>query len=132
MCPDGDKRTHRPAPRFVPQKPVSAWVIGPEYHEAYGVVANLSTSGACVVSNDAFDPGQAIEIKISFYRCAEMLEAEAQVVWTREDLCSEVPTYTYGCAFQGLSRDRQTRLETMLQRPSFEKAPVKPRDVPPE
>jgi hypothetical protein len=123
MCPGEARRARRPAPRFVPQTPVSAWVQGPEHHEAYGVVANLSTSGACVVSNDAFDPGDAIQIMISFYHCTEMLEAEAQVVWTREDPRSEVPTFTYGCAFQRLSRDQRTRLENMLQRPSFQKAP---------
>jgi hypothetical protein len=72
----------RRAGRFVPATAVTVALLEENLPIAYGVVSDLSESGACVTTNTSLSPGKAYQFKMSFFG-GEILEAAARVVWRR-------------------------------------------------
>ena len=50
----------------------------------YGVIANVSESGACVWTDGALDPGARLSLRVSFAQPAEVHDVAAVVVWGDE------------------------------------------------
>lgn len=51
----------------------------------YGVIANVSETGACVWTDGRLDPGARLALRVSFARPAEVHECAATVIWSDEE-----------------------------------------------
>jgi Tfp pilus assembly protein PilZ len=74
----------RSAHRVVPAKPVTVAVESPKRPRAYGVVANISEVGGCVLTAANFDVGEEIVLAVSFPQESQPLETLGHIIWTRE------------------------------------------------
>ena len=72
----------RASARFVPRRSVTVAFEGGENPTAYGVVANLSESGACVWTDARLETGEHVRLSLSFAREPLPVPAEGQVVWS--------------------------------------------------
>jgi len=68
--------------RFVPRRSVTVAFEGQGNSRSYGVVANLSESGACVWSDAPLKAGQRITLAVSFARASRPVPAQGRIVWT--------------------------------------------------
>ena len=66
--------------RFVPATSVTVALLEENLPLAYGVVRDLSDSGACIITNTSLTPGKSYQFRMSFFG-GEVLEAVARVVW---------------------------------------------------
>ncbi len=66
--------------RFVPATSVTVALLEENLPLAYGVVRDLSESGACIMTNVSLTPGKSYLFRMSFFG-GEILEAVARVVW---------------------------------------------------
>jgi len=53
--------------RMAPKHAATAAVFRDSEQLAYGVVTNLSVTGACIVTDSRLDPGSNVDLKLSFY-----------------------------------------------------------------
>jgi len=112
-------------PRLVPANAVMVSVfLGAE--QAYGLIANISKFGACVVSGVHFPPGNRVLLRIGFEPEGDPFATEADVVWTRDESeASQNPTFVHGVKFCLLSAEQVSQLAAVLSRPHF-RSPVIP------
>src|SRR3970040_3017824 len=75
-------RSSRP---WTPRKPVTVAFQDGETSLAYGVVTNISETGACVVTDSEVGQGRIVLLRMSFYRHADLFETEARVVWSGKE-----------------------------------------------
>ena len=98
--------SHTPARlsrRFAPRKSVTVAIHEKDTAFAYGIVTNISPSGACVVTATPLPTGSTVFLRVSFYRRPEMFETKARVVWSREDTRhQDSPDVTQGLLFHGM------------------------------
>ena len=106
-------------PRLVPDNAVMVSIyVGME--QAYGLLANLSEAGACVVSGVDFEPGSKVLLRIGFDANGEPFSSEAKVVWSRDESESEKKaTYVLGLRFDMISGEQMVLLKEALARPGF-------------
>jgi hypothetical protein len=76
-----DKADRRRAARVVPPEPVTVTMENGKGPVAYGIVANISETGACVRTDVPFTPGEELLIRLNFAREALPLSATGRVVW---------------------------------------------------
>lgn len=91
--------------RFAPRNSVTVAIHDKETPFAYGIVTNISPSGACVVTATPLPTGSTVHLKVSFYRRPDMFEAKARVVWSREDnqqTLAQEPESQRGLLFHGM------------------------------
>ena len=81
--------------RMAPKHAATAAVCRNSQQLAYGVVTNVSVTGACIVTDSRMDPGSDVDLKLSFYRQPDLYEIGARVVWNRRGGAREK-------AFEGL------------------------------
>jgi Tfp pilus assembly protein PilZ len=72
----------RRAVRVVPRRAITVAVEDHGLTRAYGVVANISETGACVLTNGTFSVGESLSLQLSFAREPVPLEATGRVVWS--------------------------------------------------
>jgi hypothetical protein len=70
----------RRAARVVPPEPVTVTMENGN-GVAYGIVANISETGACVRTDVAFTPGEELLVRLNFAREAQPVSATGRVVW---------------------------------------------------
>jgi hypothetical protein len=58
-------------------------VFGNSQRLTYGVVTNLSVTGAGIATDSRLAPGSDVDLKLSFYRYPDLYEIRARVVWNR-------------------------------------------------
>jgi hypothetical protein len=93
--------------------------------QAYGLLANISEAGACVVSGVNFEPGSKVLLRVGFDTEGEPFSSEARVIWSRDESESEQKaTFVIGLKFDMISEEQQALLEEVLARPGFK--PVVP------
>ena len=110
-------------PRLVPANAIMVSIFaGTE--QAFGLLANVSVTGACVVSGVHFAPGSKVLLRIGFDRDGDRYSTEAKVVWRRDESNSE-PTYYHGIHFTNVTDEKRSDLMTILSDPNFS-APVIP------
>ena len=94
--------------------------------QAYGLIANISGTGACVVSGIHFPPGSRVLLRIGFQTEGDPFGTEADVVWTRDESeADHNPTFVHGVKFSILSAEQRSQLASVLTRPGFQ-SPVIP------
>lgn len=116
-------------PRLVPANAVMASVYAGKV-QAYGLIANISEDGTCVVSGVHFEPGSKILLRIGFDN-EKPFSTEANVVWSRDETESNSqPTFVHGVKFVMISDEQRTELKMILGRPGFQPPviPGKPSD----
>jgi Tfp pilus assembly protein PilZ len=72
----------RRAVRVVPSRAITVAIEDHGVPRAYGVVANISETGACVLTNGAFRVGERLLLQLSFAREPVPLETVGDVVWS--------------------------------------------------
>lgn len=93
--------------------------------QAYGLLANISEAGACVVSGVNFEPGNKVLLRVGFDTEDEPFSSEAKVIWSRDESESEKKTtYVIGLKFDMISEEQRVLLKKVLARPGFK--PVVP------
>ena len=70
------------ADRTVPQRAITVAIEGPPWGRSYGVIANISAGGACVLTDASLPLGQSLELELSFFREPAIVPAAGRVVWT--------------------------------------------------
>jgi len=71
----------RVAVRVTPRNPVTVAIEAEDQPLAYGVVANISASGACLWTSGAFAVGEGLVVRLSFPDEPQPLQAAGRVVW---------------------------------------------------
>src|SRR5258708_5066450 len=100
----------RHARRVVPAKPVTVAIENLKRPPAYGVVANISVRGGCVLSAATFNVGEEIVLPLSFPREPETIETPGHIIWTRE---GPPGTVQYGLKFDA-TFDIHVRLKELI------------------
>ena len=73
-------RTNR---RRAPKRAATAAVFTDSQQPAYGVLTNVSVTGACIVTDSRLAPGSEVDLKVAFYKQPRLYEIAARVVWSR-------------------------------------------------
>ena len=71
----------RGAVRVTPRSAVTVAIENQGFPMVYGVVANISESGACLWTSGAFAVGENLVIRLSFPHEPQPLQAAGRVVW---------------------------------------------------
>jgi Tfp pilus assembly protein PilZ len=80
MSDEAAKAERRRAARVIPPEPVTVTMENGN-GVAYGIIANISETGACVRTDVAFAPGEELLVRLNFAREALPLSATGRVVW---------------------------------------------------
>src|SRR5262245_27018671 len=81
MVDDAARAERRRAVRVVPPEPVTVSMENRQGPVAYGSVANISETGACVRTDIGFAVGEELLLRLNFAREAQPLSATGRVVW---------------------------------------------------
>ena len=77
----------RLAARIIPPRPITAAIVRSDGAPlAYGVIADISESGACVLTDARLTANVTLDLRISFAHPPELCEATAFVVWAKDCL----------------------------------------------
>ena len=71
----------RQTARVVPGRPVFVAMEGSRGPVGRGLVSNISSGGACLALAGAFDVGDDVILRLSFFQQATPVAATARVVW---------------------------------------------------
>ncbi len=108
--------------RIVPPSPITVAIDDENALPlGYGVIANVSESGACVWTDGALDPGAALSLRVSFAQPSEVHEVAATVVWgdDGEDRAGH-RMHRYGLRWHDASSSCVLRLRQLALRASGE------------
>ena len=95
------------AVRVIPQKAITIAIENPGWGRSYGVVANISTGGACVLTDARFLPGESLQLQLSFFREQEMVPAAGRVMWSTGSPATG--PLRYGLQWMGPTHDPRLR-----------------------
>ncbi len=94
--------------------------------QAYGLLANVSEVGVCIVSGVHFEPGSSILVRIEFEAQGKPFSSQAKVVWCRDETPPNQPaSFVHGASFTQMTDELLAELKTVLNHPKFKK-PVVP------
>ena len=110
--------SERHSPRIVPPAPITVAIEeegGPLV--AYGVIADISGSGACVWTDAHLAIGSTLQFRISFAHPPEVHELVGSVVWVR-DARDRMRNSAYQCGIEwlGATQACRIRLRALAQR----------------
>ena len=109
--------------RMEPKHAATAAVFRDSQQLAYGVVTNLSVTGACIVTDSQLEPGSNVSLKLSFYQQPTLYELAARVVWNRRCGAREKGfegLQLHGVQFTLASALQKSRLHALLDGKDFE------------
>lgn len=95
----------KPAPRFLPLGTIAVRLLSPpltDRRPVFGVLSNVSETGACVIANQSLPVDAKVELVISSRGLSQKLQVAARVVWCAERLepVKEIVGYLTGVCFQ--------------------------------
>jgi hypothetical protein len=102
------------ADRVVPQRAITVAIEGPPSGRSYGVIANISAGGACVLTDASLPLGQTLELELSFFREPAIVPAAGRIVWIAGQY--HVGALRYGLEWDAGSRD--ARLTSLIAQAS--------------
>ena len=107
--------------RYVPLETVSAIMVSDDNLLAYGVVSNISESGACLIANTSIEPSHKVRIQFIKSDRTELFQTNARIVWSGEgiDPQMEIVGTMVGIAFEGLTAKRREAIAAILDQGSF-------------
>jgi hypothetical protein len=107
----------RLTPRIVPPSPITVAIEHTDEPAAYGVIADISGSGACVWTDAALTVGQSLSFRISFAGSPDVHEVVGVVVWTEPASESEAGgACRAGVEWLGTTRACRERLRELAGR----------------
>lgn len=68
--------------RVVPQKAITVAIEVPQRGRSYGVVANISEGGACLLTDASVPLGESLQLELSLYREPQVVPVAVRVVWS--------------------------------------------------
>jgi Tfp pilus assembly protein PilZ len=107
---------------MAPKNAATAAVFRESQQLAYGVVTNVSVTGACIVTDSALAPGSNVNLKLSFYQQPDLYEIGARVVWNRRGGAREKGfegLQLHGVHFTLASAILKSRLHALLASEEF-------------
>jgi hypothetical protein len=112
-------------PRLIPANAVMVSIFsGTE--QAYGLLANISEVGACIVSGVQHVPGSSILVRIEFEAKRKPFSSQAKVVWSRDETEPNKPaSFVHGIRFTNVTEEQLAELKAVIDHPKFQK-PVVP------
>lgn len=98
-----EESTTNPAPRFLPLETIPVRLEQPDTtpkRSVFGVISNMSETGACVITNMSLPEDSTIRLTVSGGR-AENVNIAARVVWCAERLepVKEIVGFLTGLTF---------------------------------
>jgi hypothetical protein len=102
------------ADRVVPQRAITVAIEGPPSGRSYGVIANISVGGACVLTDASLPLGRILELELSFFREPAIVSAAGRIVWISGHY--HVGALRYGLEWDAGSRD--ARLTSLIAQAS--------------
>lgn len=102
----------RGAVRIVPRSPITVAIQDGGVPFAYGVVANISVAGACLWTDAGLDSGRSVNLRLSFPRGSQPIDAEGVVVWGEPGVGTG--TRRYGLRWTDQSAPRVARLDRII------------------
>lgn len=110
-----DYRDCRISPRFVPEDSVSATILDGDFHVVHGIVANLSESGASLVTNRCVGCGPDIEVKLTQNNHG-VFNSRAKVVWKSQGKArtKDVVGVLLGVSFLEVSERQRKKMRHFL------------------
>lgn len=105
--------------RSVPPRLVTASMLSGGV-PAFGVLADLSPSGARVAVDQSFDRGRELRLAIGFSSDPDLFAVNAVVIWNRGDAAGGPAGVLHGLRFVGLSAEERSRLSTALRSAEFQ------------
>jgi len=107
----------RLTPRIIPPGPITVAVERTGGAAAYGVVADISGSGACVWTDAALEVGHSLSFRVSFVGSPDVHELVGIVVWTEPARASETGGGSRsGVEWLGTTRACRERLRELAGR----------------
>ena len=104
----------RGAVRIVPRNPITVALQEASTPFAYGVVANISESGACIWTNARLETGRNVALRLSFPRGSQPIDAEGLVVWVRPNAEGAAEGARYGLQWSAQAAGRRELLVRMI------------------
>jgi hypothetical protein len=111
--------------RFIPKASATVAVNEEGFPLAYGVVRNLSESGACFITDLVLKRGGSLDLRVSLDRLGSF-ETQGRLVWSGEGLECQGPVLgavLHGVQFTGLPEEVRAKLKGLLTSSDFELAP---------
>jgi len=102
------------AERIVPQRAITVAIEGPPWGRSYGVIANISAGGACVLTDASLPLGQSLELELSFFREPAIVPVAGRIVWTSGN--RDAGALRYGLEWDAGARD--ARLTSLIAQAS--------------
>lgn len=100
------------AVRIVPQKAITVAIENPRRSRSYGVVANISDGGACLLTDASFPVGESLQVELSFFRERQVVPAAGRVVWSSGN--RDAGALRYGLQWAETAEDPS--LKTLIER----------------
>ena len=102
------------ADRVVPQRAITVAIEGHPGGRSYGVIANISVGGACVLTDASLPLDQTLELELSFFREPAIVPAAGRIVWIAGN--RHAGALRYGLEWDAGSRD--ARLTSLIAQAS--------------
>src|SRR5215468_5338690 len=104
--------------RVVPTEPVTVTMENGKGPVAYGIVTNISETGACVRTDIPFTVGEELLLRLSFAREAQPLSATGRVVWQAANGVAGARNHGLEWTYDGPHRLRlRTLVKAMMGQP---------------
>jgi hypothetical protein len=107
----------RRSKRLLPKNAVTVALLDDDYPVGYGVVKDISETGACIITDSALSRDRGLLFKMSFYR-EGMLAAAGRVVWS-EAVKGQAEGARHGIEFTSLSESERRLLRRILDSSTF-------------
>lgn len=109
--------------RVAPKQSATASVFRHRQQIAYGIITNVSVTGACIVTDNTLMAGSDIDVQLSFYQEPQLFDVKARVVWNRMGRQGEqglAGLQLHGVRFMGVSALQRSQLHSVLVSENFE------------
>jgi Tfp pilus assembly protein PilZ len=90
--------------RIVPQKAITVAIDDTRRGRSYGVVANISAGGACVLTDASLFLGESLELELSFFRELQVVPVAGRIVWSSGN--RDAGALRYGLEWAGSEDER--------------------------
>jgi hypothetical protein len=110
----------RRSKRFVPKISVTVALLDNDLPMGYGVIQDISETGACIITDTPLQRDRDMRFKMSFYR-EGMLAAGGRVVWsaTTRNHLGNVRASRHGVQFTRLTKGERELLQRILESSTF-------------
>ena len=102
---------HERAVRVVPRQAITVAIEGPRRARSYGLVANISEGGACVLTDASLPLGEDLTLAMSFFREAQVVPVAGRVVWSSDTRSAGAVRY----GFKWVPGPRDDRLSDLIR-----------------